>query len=237
MRAILVTECVEPIIDQYLKVLLRKQNYLVTKDDYGDYQFDDWFKEIDSFYKNKVEEQLKEFQMTNLQTLSFLLDPKDDKSVYLGAEDVESLAIRIRFLIDNLLDEKKALLEENDEEYSENMDGIQYEEYIKSRFLKLGCNAYVTKASGDQGVDVVVETNGTRVAVQCKHYLSSKVGNDAVQQVYSAKNFFDCDIAAVISNTDFSKQAKQLSEKLSVHLLHHGDIDDFVENLASEIGY
>jgi HJR/Mrr/RecB family endonuclease len=110
------------------------------------------------------------------------------------------------------------------------MDGLKYEMFVRDYFVKLGCNTKITKASGDHGVDVVVEVGDIKIAVQCKHY-NSKVSNSAVQQVYSAKDFFDCNIAAVVSNNFFTNQAKQLAEKLGVYLLHHQDLEEFISKI------
>ncbi len=231
IRAILLANCIEPIIDKYLNILLRKRKFLITKDDYGDYQFEDWFRELNIFYQSKIEPNLISFQNNFLITSDFF---KTDyrKEIYLEtAGSGQNLQIILIDLIEKILELKNQDQKIKSLEYSKNMDGLQYEIFIQSYFLDLGFDAQITKTSGDQGVDVVVEIDSRKIAIQCKHYNSSKIGNDSVQQVYSAKEFFDFDVAAVITNNEFTKHAKQLAEKLKVHLLHHDELDHFVDKI------
>lgn len=238
MRTILVADCIKPTFDKYSKALIRKHSQLDVKDDYGDSRPDLWVKELEWFYKNKIEREIKELQAKNLPTLDFLFA---NKQVYFLVEngfdeknEGELFNFGTHYLWNLVIDSKltKEFVEgEDDLQYCENMGGLEYEEFIKNCFIKNGCEAQVTKASGDQGVDVVAEIGDKRIAVQCKHY-NSKVSNDAIQQVYSAKNFFDCDIAVVISNNNFTNQAKQLASKLGVYLLHHEDVEGFVKEIA-----
>ena len=234
MRSILVAECLNPAFDKYSKVLVRKYKQLDIKDDYGDSQPDLWIKELEWFYKNKIEREIKELQTKNLPKLNFLFADKQVYFLYENGsykdEDGKMIDFVTWYLWRLVIQEEDR--EENELGYYENMDGLEYEQFIKNCFIKNGCEAQVTKASGDQGVDVVAEIGDKRIAVQCKHY-NSKVGNDAIQQVYSAKDFFDCNIAVVISNNNFTNQAKQLASKLGVYLLHHENIEEFVSEIIN----
>ena len=58
-------------------------------------------------------------------------------------------------------------------------------------FEELGFSVRTTKASGDQGVDLIVKGRGRRIAVQTKGYEGS-VGNKAVQEVYAGMKFCCC---------------------------------------------
>lgn len=82
-----------------------------------------------------------------------------------------------------------------------------------------------TKATGDQGVDVVVtfKGSGIKIAIQCKLY-SGSVGNDAVQQVVAGRIFYGCDRAMVVTNSTFTEAAKELANATGVSLLHHTDL-------------
>lgn len=103
------------------------------------------------------------------------------------------------------------------------MDGIEYEHYCASLLREHGWTATVSKASGDQGVDIIAEKSGARVAIQCKKY-SSPVGNKAVQEIYAAKTFTQSDLAVVVTNNSYTPSAKQLASTNNVLLLHHGDL-------------
>jgi restriction system protein len=100
-----------------------------------------------------------------------------------------------------------------------------YEQYCADRLAENGWKVRVTKASGDQGADIVCEAVGKRLVVQCKLYTGS-VGNAAVQEVIAAREFEQSNLAAVVSNAVYTNSAKQLGSTARVYLLHHDEIKD-----------
>ena len=72
------------------------------------------------------------------------------------------------------------------------------------------------------GVDIIAHRKRKKYAIQCKRY-SGSVGNHAVQEVYSGKDFYNCDFAIVMTNSYFRAAAKETAERLNV-LLWDGDI-------------
>ncbi|WP_019906140.1 restriction endonuclease [Methylobacterium sp. 77] len=99
-------------------------------------------------------------------------------------------------------------------------DGIAYERFCAEALREAGWSARPTKASGDQGADVVAERAGTRLVLQCKRY-TKPVGNAAVQEVAAAARYWQADMAAVVSNAGFTPAARRLSGATGVLLLHH----------------
>jgi hypothetical protein len=98
------------------------------------------------------------------------------------------------------------------------MEGIEFENYCISLLKKHGfTDLQTTQASGDQGVDIIGYKNGAKYAIQCKRY-SSPLGNSPVQEVAAGKTYYDCQIAAVITNSTFTAGAKDLAEKTGVLL-------------------
>ena len=65
-------------------------------------------------------------------------------------------------------------------QYDESMDGIAYEHYCADILRRSGWKALVSKASNDQGVDILASNQRKIVAIPCKKY-SNPVGNKAVQ--------------------------------------------------------
>lgn len=104
-------------------------------------------------------------------------------------------------------------------------DGIAYERFCAERLRAAGWNARPTKASGDQGADVVAERDGIRLVVQCKRY-GKPVGNAAVQEVAAAARYWGADRAAVVSNAGFTAAARKLAGATGVLLLHHDNLSD-----------
>ena len=79
------------------------------------------------------------------------------------------------------------------------LTGLEFEEYFAKILLKLGYDANVTKASGDDRGDIIASKDNVKYVFQCKNY-SEVVGNKAVQEVYTAKDIYKCDKAIVITN-------------------------------------
>lgn len=107
--------------------------------------------------------------------------------------------------------------------YSSSMDPLEYEVLVSNKLTSFGWNARTTRATGDQGIDVIAEKAGKKVVLQCKLY-TSPVGNKAVQEIISGKIFEQADFAAVVTNSTFTASAKQLAGSSGVFLLHHEEL-------------
>lgn len=112
--------------------------------------------------------------------------------------------------------------------YSRKMSPIEYENLVTRSLVDCGWDARVTVASGDQGIDVIAEKSGIKVVIQCKLY-SSNVGNAAVQEIIAGQIFENADFAAVVSNVDYTKSARQLASSSRVFLLHHDQLEELEE--------
>lgn len=102
-------------------------------------------------------------------------------------------------------------------------DGHGYEERLM-RFIQLyGFNCVRVANSADHGVDLILENGKSKIAIQCK-FKSYPIGNDAVQEVYTGKAFYQCDSAWVVSNCKFTKHAKVEARGVGVELIQHNDV-------------
>lgn len=96
----------------------------------------------------------------------------------------------------------------------------QFEHYVANLIQALpGWKASATRASGDQGCDVVaVSPDGARYAIQVKHY-SNNVGNKAVQEIVAAKPMYNAQAAIVVtSGPGYTRQAIELANANGVVL-------------------
>jgi HJR/Mrr/RecB family endonuclease len=94
-------------------------------------------------------------------------------------------------------------------------DGFAFQREIGAVLVQAGYNASFTPATGDQGVDLIAEAGGERIAIQCKDYTSA-VGNDAVQQVFSGGAFYRTQRCVVVAPRGFTSSALQLANSLGV---------------------
>ena len=97
------------------------------------------------------------------------------------------------------------------------MSGVEFESFLKDYFEKRGYLATTTKASGDQGIDVIIEKNAVKTGVQAKCY-SGTVGNSAIQEAVAGKKFYNCDKVMVITNNFFTDSAIALAKANDVVL-------------------
>ncbi|MGG7143544.1 restriction endonuclease [Clostridium nigeriense] len=116
--------------------------------------------------------------------------------------------------------------------YIDNLsDGWQFEHYTANLLKKLGySNVKVTSGSGDYGVDILASKSGIKYAIQCKLY-SNPVSNKAVQEIYSGKDFYKCDVAVVITNSTFTKAAIQLANSLNVILIDRTELISLLKQI------
>ena len=97
----------------------------------------------------------------------------------------------------------------------------------------LGWVASLTRASGDQGVDVIARKGNVSLAVQCKLY-SGPVGNKAVQEVAAGRKHYSVDYAIVVSDAGFTASARALATTNNVLLLSTADFTLFATEIAEE---
>ena len=98
------------------------------------------------------------------------------------------------------------------------LTGEEFEAYVAQLLADAGFrHIELTRASGDQGVDVLAERGGARYAIQCKNYAGA-VGNAAVQEAFAGAQFYGCDVAAVICPGEFTRAARELAASTGVRL-------------------
>lgn len=209
----------------YGEKLISKLDRLQYKDDYDDYVYDDVHKELETFVEKRIDEivysldgMMHEFYVkcaTKMDCLySLLVNYDGDRSNRLDRASDIILEASHLFRNHNCAQTHRGFEVE---------DPYEYEEMVAEKLRCLGWKASVTPGSGDQGADVIAELNKLKLVVQCKLY-SKPVGNKAVQEVASAQQFFGGDFAAVVSNNDYTKSARQLAESLGVFLMHHSEL-------------
>ena len=84
------------------------------------------------------------------------------------------------------------------------MSGTQFEVFMADLFGALGHTAVVLGGVGDQGLDIVVNRRGERVAVQCKNHKKA-VGNKPVQEVYAGARHHSCVEACVVAPAGYTR--------------------------------
>jgi hypothetical protein len=98
------------------------------------------------------------------------------------------------------------------------MSSTDFEDYMAEVFRKQGYEVQLTPPTGDQGVDLLLNKQGLRVAIQLKRYQGG-VGNKAVQEIHSGVDFYDADEGWVITTSTYTRSARELANKLGIRLI------------------
>ena len=113
------------------------------------------------------------------------------------------------------------------------LDGYQFEVYLKNHFLDDGYEVQHTKASGDYGVDLIILKDKRKIAIQVKKY-SGPVGMKAVQEVFSGKAHYKCSEAWVITNSKYTPQAVKMARSCGVRLITGSELNELLEIIISK---
>ena len=111
----------------------------------------------------------------------------------------------------------------------DSMSGVEFEKYLCNHLLvKLGYFCEMTKASTDQGVDIIAIKNNIKIAIQAKCY-RRPVGNHAVMEVIAGAKYYNASQCMVITNSRFTNAAKKLAYATGVILWDRDTIIEKIE--------
>lgn len=211
-------------VEEHLPVLMAKKDRLIRSDEFGDTTQKDWTAYLDKYYKEKIEpltnrlidnaddDVFENFETTRMAHMAWGVINKN--------EVVRATLRNIDFFIEF----KRADIVPS----NVGMTGVEYEAKIANQINEdTAWNATLTKASGDQGADILLSKSQLTVVVQTKYH-ASKVGNSAVQEAFSAKKYYGADLAFVISNSGFTKSAIELADATGVRLFSDGELMSFL---------
>jgi restriction system protein len=112
------------------------------------------------------------------------------------------------------------------------MTGSEFEHYLELFFKKLGYRVKRTPASNDFGADLILDGED-RIVVQAKRY-GKKVGVRAVQEVNSARDYYEARCAWVITNNFFTLQAQKLAISTAISLIDRDELTDMILGSKTE---
>lgn len=100
--------------------------------------------------------------------------------------------------------------------------GDKYEEHCATKLRWRGCIVQRIGSAGDYGADLIIRTFFFhKVAiVQCKYLsgVNAKVGPRAIQEAFTARQFYGAQKAIVCTNRTFTKNAVKLANACNVTL-------------------
>lgn len=139
----------------------------------------------------------------------------------LAYKGVKRLAKKIKSASSSFKSQNAIRTKVNSISLTQNFDYIScydFECYVAKVYANLGYTYDITPKSGDKGADIILTKDNLKTAVQVKKY-TGRVGVAAVQEVYAAKTYYNAVYAIVVTNSYFTKQARELAAKLYVTLV------------------
>jgi len=109
--------------------------------------------------------------------------------------------------------------------------GPEFERWVADLLREHGYAVETTKATGDQGADLIVTGKGIKTVVQVKFW-SQPVGNSAVQEVVAAKPFYNAEDAWVVTNSTFTRSAIELAHANGVTLIDGGQLRELWSRIS-----
>jgi len=109
----------------------------------------------------------------------------------------------------------------------DSMSGYNFERFLEKLFKKMGYSVTHTKLTGDQGGDLIISKFGEKIAVQAKRS-ENLIGNRAVQEVLGAMKMYSCSKGMVVTNNEFTAQARELAVKSNVELVDRNKLRNWI---------
>lgn len=206
------------IIHKHLTKLILKWQQTVYQDDYGNNQYHSWNKEVDYFIRNVV---LKDVEIQAYLKKCHTYEPDD-------------FMFLIRTTINEMVQTRVSAKHVINHVEVDLLNGLEFEKYCSSKLSQNGWKCRVTQGSGDQGVDIIASRDNITVVFQCKRY-EGNVGNSAVQEIISGKQFYNANYGVVVTNSTFTKSAKQLAASTQILLIHDSELITFYETYLAII--
>lgn len=113
---------------------------------------------------------------------------------------------------------------QNQIDFWKNLTWREFEIEIANYFEQMGFKAYVTKGSGDRGIDVVLKIESHKILVQCKQYKKA-VGPNIVREMIGTLVKENANMGIIIALSGFSQGAYNTALGSNVWLW---DIEDLV---------
>jgi len=112
-----------------------------------------------------------------------------------------------------------------------NLSGLRFEEELAELFKLAGDNVTVTKATGDEGIDLKLFRDGKYIIVQCKAH-KNPVGPATVRELFGTLISCKADEAILASTNGFTKGVYEFVSHKQIRLWDVHSIIKFKESIS-----
>lgn len=139
----------------------------------------------------------------------------------------------LKVAYDEMLREMAAEEERKRREFWIKMDAREFEYEIASLYSVMGYKVDVTPCTGDGGVDIWLEKDGNKIAVQCKRY-SGAVGPSVVRSLYGVMVHTNASQGIVVTTGTFTDGAYRFAQLKPIKLVDIDGILDMEKNRCNK---
>lgn len=115
-------------------------------------------------------------------------------------------------------------------EFWQSLSGLEFEKELAELFKLANYSVSLTKASGDKGIDILLQHNNQRIIVQCKAHKTA-VGPAIAREIYGALIDTKCNKAIIASTHGFTKGVFDFCYDKNIELWDVERIIEFKESL------
>jgi HJR/Mrr/RecB family endonuclease len=111
------------------------------------------------------------------------------------------------------------------------LSGQAFEEFLVALFTIIGLKVTKTPQSSDYGVDLIIDSDTLKCAIQAKRY-KDNVGIAGVQQLHSGMAYYDCPIGMLITTSAVSRNAMELAAKTGIVIIEREGLRCLVDRFT-----
>jgi len=114
----------------------------------------------------------------------------------------------------------------------DSISGKEFEDFLKWLFTELGYNVELTQVTADSGVDLVLNKDKIKIAVQAKRYnRNTKISNAVVLKTHGGMGVYKCHKSMIVTTSFFTRQAISDAKKLDIELWDRNHLSSVIDNI------
>jgi HEAT repeat protein len=105
-----------------------------------------------------------------------------------------------------------------------------FEDFIVRVFRALGYQAERKGGKGDRGLDILLAVGSNQICIQTKGY-SNKLDAQPIREAVTGREYHKCDFCIVITNSEFTEDARETARGVSCGLIEGMHIPDLIRGI------
>jgi len=120
------------------------------------------------------------------------------------------------------------------QDYWKSLRGTKCEQALAGLYKKMGYSVRKTKASGDEGIDLILSKDGKTTIVQCKGH-EKPIGVHAVRELYGTMMHHRADSAVLACPAGFTQGTVQFARNKPIRLVSASELVEMAESVPLPI--